>query len=68
MAINIYQENPEFILGKEGGGSFIYFQEDHNGKIIINTEFADEKTELKKEEWIVLRQFLDIAFWDENEE
>ena len=68
MAINIYQENPEFILGKEGGGSFISFQEDHNGKIIINTEFADEKTELKKEEWIVLRQFLDIAFWDENEE
>jgi hypothetical protein len=25
MAINIYQENPEFILGKEGGGSFMFF-------------------------------------------
>jgi hypothetical protein len=68
MATNIYQENPEFILGNEMGGGFISFQENHDGKIIINVEFADEKTELKKEDWVVLRQFLDVAFWDENEE
>ena len=68
MATNIYQENPEFILGTEKGGGFISFQEDHNGKIIIDVEFADEKTVLTKEDWLVLRQFLDVAFWDENEE
>ena len=68
MATNIYQENPEFILGDDERSSFISFQEDYNGKVIINIEFAAEKTELKKEDWIVLRQFLDVAFWDENEE
>ena len=33
MSTNIYQENPEFILGNEMGGGFISFQEDHDGKI-----------------------------------
>ncbi len=47
---------------------FISFQQKHNGTVIISTEFASRKTELKKEDWVVLRQFLDIAFWDENEE
>ena len=47
---------------------FISFQQKYNGTIIISTDFASTETELKKEDWIALRQFLDIAFWDENEE
>jgi hypothetical protein len=36
--------------------------------VIINTEFSEEKTKLTKEDWLALRQFLDLAFWNENEE
>jgi hypothetical protein len=68
MASSIYQENPEFILSMDDSTKFISFQQKHNGTVIISTEFASRKTELKKEDWVVLRQFLDIAFWDENEE
>lgn len=68
MASSIYQENPEFILSTDDSTEFISFQQKYNGTIIISTEFASRETELKKEDWIALRQFLDIAFWDENEE
>ena len=68
MATNIYQENPEFILGDDERSSFISFQENYDGKVIINIEFAAEKTELKKEDWIALRSFLDIIFLNKNEE
>ena len=68
MASSIYQENPEFILSTDDSTGFISFQQKHNGTVIISTEFASRETELKKEDWVVLRQFLDIAFWDENEE
>jgi hypothetical protein len=68
MATNIYQEKPEFILGDDSRTSFISFQENNEGEVIINTEFSEEKTKLTKEDWLALRQFLDLAFWNENEE
>jgi hypothetical protein len=68
MATNIYQENPEFILGEEEFGGFISFQKEHYDRVVINVEFATEKTGLNKQDWIALKAFLDDIFNEKNKE